>query len=148
MICHYQFPNMSEWLGCMIFHVLIFELSNANAPPVSRGVSMSLIFISISVMSLRWRHNEWDGVSYHPRLFTQPFVRRRSTKTSKLRVTGLCEGNSQMTGEFPSQRPVYKAENVSIWRRHHGRTNWPSWWLIDKHFLSIRMLISHLDHAT
>ena len=39
-------------------------------------------------------------------------------KTSKLRVTGLCVGNSPVTGEFPSQR-VSNAENVSIWRRHH-----------------------------
>ena len=32
--------------------------------------------------------------------------RRRSEKTSKLRVTGLCVGNSPLTGEFPAQRPV------------------------------------------
>ena len=44
--------------------------------------------------------------------------RRRSTKTSKLRVTGLCVGNSPVTGEFPAQR-TSNAENVSIWRRHH-----------------------------
>ena len=25
-------------------------------------------------------------------------------KASKLRVTGLCEGNSQVTGDFPAQR--------------------------------------------
>ena len=30
----------------------------------------------------------------------------RSKKTSKLRVTGLCAGNSPVTGEFPAQRPV------------------------------------------
>ena len=30
--------------------------------------------------------------------------RRRSKKTSKLRVTALCEGNSPLTGEFPTQR--------------------------------------------
>ena len=47
-------------------------------------------------ISLRWRHNDHDGVSNHQphgcllnRLF-----RRRSNKTSKLRVTGLCVGNS------------------------------------------------------
>ena len=32
--------------------------------------------------------------------------RRRSKKTSKLQVTGLCEGNSPVTDEFPSQRQV------------------------------------------
>ena len=42
-------------------------------------------------------------------------------KTSKLRVTGLCEGNSPVTGEFPSQR-ASNAENVSIWWRRHVQT--------------------------
>ena len=41
--------------------------------------------------ALQWRHDRRDSVSNHqPRLF-----RRRSKKTSKLRVTGLCAGNSQ-----------------------------------------------------
>ena len=31
-------------------------------------------------------------------------LRRRSKKASKLRVTGLCVGNSPMTGEFPPHR--------------------------------------------
>ena len=39
-------------------------------------------------------------------------------KISKLRVTGLCEGNSPVTGEFPAQR-ASNAENVSIWWSHH-----------------------------
>ena len=40
---------------------------------------------------------------------------------SKLRVTGLCEGNSPVTGEFPAQM-ASNAENVSIWWRHHVLT--------------------------
>ena len=32
--------------------------------------------------------------------------RRRSMNTSKLRVIGLCAGNSPMTGEFPAQKTV------------------------------------------
>ena len=70
--------------------------------------------------SLRWRHNDHAGVSNHQphgcllnRLF-----RRKSKKTSKLRVTGLCARNSPGTGEFPAQMASY-AENVSIWWRHH-----------------------------
>ena len=46
------------------------------------------------------------------------YSRRRSKKTSKLRVTGFCEGNSPATGEFPAQR-ASNAENVSLWWRHH-----------------------------
>ena len=45
--------------------------------------------------------------------------RHRSKKTSKLRVTGLCAGNSPVTGEFHAQR-ASNAVNVSIWWRHHG----------------------------
>ena len=43
-------------------------------------------------------------------------------KTPKLHVTGLCDGNSPVTGEFPAQR-TSNAENVSILWRHHGETH-------------------------
>ena len=69
--------------------------------------------------TLRWFHNGHDSVSNHQphdcllhRLF-----RRRSKRTSKLRVTGLCAGNSSGTGEFPTQM-ASNTENVSIWWRH------------------------------
>ena len=39
-------------------------------------------------------------------------------KKSKLRVTGLCAGNSPWTGEFPAHI-ASNAENISIWWRHH-----------------------------
>ena len=71
-------------------------------------------------ISLQWRHNDYDGVSIHQphgcllkRLFG-----RRSKKTPKLRVTGLCVGNSPGTSEFPAQM-ASNAENASIWWRHH-----------------------------
>ena len=70
--------------------------------------------------SLEWRHNGWDSVSNHQphdHLLNRLF-RRRSKKTSKLRVTGLCGGNSPGTGEFPAQM-ASNVENVSIWWRHH-----------------------------
>ena len=52
-------------------------------------------------------------------VYSTVYSRRRSKKTSKLRGTGLCAGNSPVTGEFPAQR-ASNAENVSIWWRHHG----------------------------
>ena len=51
-------------------------------------------------------------------VYSTVYPRRRSRKTSKLRITGLCRGNSPVTGEFPAQR-ASNAENVSIWWRHH-----------------------------
>ena len=75
---------------------------------------------SASSDSLQWRHNGHDSVSNHqlPECLLSRLIRRRSKKTSKLRVTGLCAGNSPETGEFPAQR-ASNAENVSIWWRHH-----------------------------
>ena len=70
--------------------------------------------------SLQWRQNEHDGVSNHWSLDCLPncLSRPRSKKISKLCVTGLCEGNSPVTGELPAQR-ASNAENVSIWWCHH-----------------------------
>ena len=71
-------------------------------------------------LSLQWRHNGSDGVSNHlpPHCLLDRLFRRRSKKTSKLRVIGLCLGNSTLTGEFPAQM-ADDAENGSIWWRHH-----------------------------
>ena len=71
--------------------------------------------------SLKWRHNERDGVSNHRHFdcLLNPFFRRSSKKASKLHATGLCVGNSPVTGEFLAQR-ASNAENITIWWRHHG----------------------------
>ena len=86
-----------------------------------------MIKIGIEHMPLQWRHNGHDNVSNHQphdcllnRLF-----RRRSKKTSKLRVTGLCAGNSPGAGEFPSQMASY-AENVSMFP--HKASDAELWW--------------------
>ena len=58
------------------------------------------------VATLQWCHNECDGVSNHEPTdcLLKRLFRRKSKKTSKLCVTGLCAGNSLVTGEFPAQR--------------------------------------------
>ena len=74
------------------------------------------------VFPLHWRHIERDGVSnnqLHYCLLNCSCRHHRSKKTSKLRVTGLCAGNSPVTGEFSAQKARY-AENVYIWWRHHA----------------------------
>ena len=72
-------------------------------------------------LALRWRRNGHGGVSNHQphRCLLNRLFGCRSKKTSKLRVTGLCVGNSPGTGEFPAQM-ASNAENVSIRWRHHG----------------------------
>ena len=83
------------------------------------GVYMGIEFMTTIelLVTLQWHHNDHNGVSKH-----QPhgccLLRCRSKKTSKLRVTGLCAGNSPLTSEFPAQR-ASNAEYVSIWWGHH-----------------------------
>ena len=74
----------------------------------------------VSLSILQWRHNECDGISDHQPhdCLLKRLFRRRSKKISKLCVTGLCAGNSPVTGEFPTKSDS-NAENVSIWRHHH-----------------------------
>ena len=99
---------------------------------------------------LLWRHNGRDSVLNHqPRdCLLNRLFRRRSKKTSKLRVTGLCAGNSPGTGEFPAQM-ASNAENVPIWWRHHGTrpclnivSNKLWFWVDWTHGLSLYQLFS------
>ena len=102
-------------------NVCIHELYylSSHSPFFFQFCICSSEMVEVNTYTLRWRHNDHAGVSNHQphgcllnRLF-----RRNSKKTSKLRVTGLCAGNSPGTGEFPAQMASY-AENVSIWWRH------------------------------
>ena len=59
-------------------------------------------------ITLQWRHNGPDGISNR-----QPYdcllnrlLRHRSKKTSKLRITGLCAGNSPGSVNSPHKGPV------------------------------------------
>ena len=115
------FSKLLHWRCPESFSVL--SLFGQTPIPTIKG--------SITVTSwwTRWRR---DCLLH--RLFS-----RRPKKTSKLRNTGLCEGNSQGTGEFPTQR-ASNAENLFIWLRDHG-SPWPtlnlprlvptgSWWYV------------------
>ena len=84
--------------------------------------------------ALWWRHNDHDSVSNHQphgcllnRLF-----RRRSKKTSKLRVTGLCAGKSpgpvNSLHKGPVTRKMFPFDDV-IMMRHVAWRAWLNWTL-------------------
>ena len=132
-ICHVlalrtENPQSSE----VTFKILIHRHRYAwpkmsNAPHFGSEIFCEYEGWSILLLSplyytpLQWRHNEHDGVSNHQPhdCLLNHLFRRRSKKTSKLRFTSLCAGNSLGTGEFPAQMASY-AENISIWWRHHA----------------------------
>ena len=128
-----EFPSRMVMWGFYILFVLSLKNQRANnliVGDLRRSCGVTVMWneiahgthnIPIPAIALHWRNNGLDGVSNH-----QPYdcllnrlFRRRSKKISELRVTGLCVGNSPVSGEFPAQR-ASNAENVSIWWRHHG----------------------------
>ena len=68
--------------------------------------------------TLQWRHNGCDGVlnyQSHDWLLNRLF-RRRSKKVSKLRVTGLCAGNSPGNSQYkwPVTRKIFPFHDVTM----------------------------------
>ena len=105
----------------MHWSYISFALNNQNDDTTELTSSDEVCGILISKSdSLQWRHKDRDGISNHQRLdcFLHHLLRHRSKKTSKLCVTGPCEGNVLVTSEFPSQR-ASNVEKVSIWWCHH-----------------------------
>ena len=84
---------------------------------------------NLSIFTLQWCRNGHDSVSNHQPhdCLINHLFRHWSKKTSKLHDTGLCVGNSLMTGEFPAQM-ASNAENGSNWWRHYDLCD-RSWYL-------------------
>ena len=91
----------------------------------------SYLPISFTYTSIQWRYYERDAVSNHGRrdCLLNRLLRLRSKKTSKHRVTCLCEGTSPVIGEFPAERASY-AQDVSIWLRHIVLIKWHVCWFL------------------
>ena len=84
--------------------------------------------------TLQWRHNERNGVSNHRRLdcLFKRLFRRRSKKTSKHCVTGLCERNSTVAGQFPKEpfaRKMFSFDDITT----------------KKHQLAIHLVLNDVD---
>ena len=116
-----EWSGLKEW--CRYRQVkkeifLVWSLSSNKSSDIHTSIFATIVHPS---PGLQWRHNGRDSVSKHQSYdcFLNRLFRRRSKNKSKLRVTGLCAGNSPGTGEFPAQMGS-NAENVSIWWRHHA----------------------------
>ena len=86
----------------------------------TKSIDPSLVIYIWLGNILQCRHNGRYSASNHQThdCLHSSLFKCRSKKTSKLRVTGLCVGNSPVTGEFPAQM-ASNAEKVIIWWRHH-----------------------------
>ena len=113
----------TEWLSTSRFASSTIHLTISYNAICMFGNMINVTLLPLQLQwrqSLQWRPNDRDGVPTHWRLsgLLNRLFRRRSKKTTNLRVNGLSDGNSPVTDEFPSQR-ASNAENASIWWRHH-----------------------------
>ena len=139
-------PHKGQWRGALMFSVICVWINglvnNREAGDLRRHrghYHINVMFIScLSFVQLighqtthkhthtplQWRHNGHDCLSNHQPhdCWLNRLFRRTSKNTSKLRVTGLCAGNSPGTGDIPAQM-ASNAGNVSIWWRHHANTH-------------------------
>ena len=111
-----QSNAVSHWLGPNLESALCIypQIMHGSASRLQRDVSAvharpnglvinitftGRIYTYTAKCSLQWSHNGCDGVSNHQphHCLLNRLFRRRSKKTPKLRVTGLCAGNSPVT---------------------------------------------------
>ena len=116
---HFKYGNHS----IVVCDVIVMALYIVIVYNIKSHTSLVICYSTLPglhcVVSLQWRHDERDCVSnHHPHdCLLHRLFRRRSKKTSKLRVAGLCAENSRVTGEFPTKM-ASNAEKVSIWWCH------------------------------
>ena len=120
-----------------------FIISHISILTESTALLFLIIYISIEIFIITqivrhikciWIYTEGKCISSHGSdfivsamdsqitiswLFYSDDYSGANQKTSKLCVTVLCEGNSPVTGKFPTER-VSNAENVSIWWSYHA----------------------------
>ena len=79
---------------------------------------MNVTWWTVLEWPLQWRHHDHGGVSNHQphRCLLNRLFRRRSKKSSKLRVTGLCVGNHRgpvnSPHKWPETRKMFPFDDV------------------------------------
>ena len=104
-ICNVSLIDLARSCRAVIYTIFYMATHSVRyACPCHPGLQHD----ATSTYSLRRRHNGRDSVSNHQPhdCFLNRLFRRRSKKTSKLRVTGLCVGNSPGLVNSPHKWPV------------------------------------------
>ena len=106
-----RLSNINNWYFCIIWCISQF---------IQHNNQLTKTPTSTSIIPLRWRHNERDSVSNHQphSCLLNRLFRRRSKKTSKLRVTGLCVWNSPVNSphKWPVMRKMLPFDDVIMHR--------------------------------
>ena len=95
-----------SYTKAILFYKIWITMEKSLVKLASGAKLSAVIILSCLFQTLPWHHNERDGVSNHQCLgcLHNCLFRHRSIKTSKLHITGLCQGNPLVTSGYPSQR--------------------------------------------
>ena len=112
------YPFSSLWLyiyisGCCIPRILWVSLNKLDGRTMfSLKIHYVLFYFALNtcgyMIRCKWNYNDVimstmaSKITSLTIVYSTVYSRCRPKKTSKLRVTGLCEGNSPVTGEFPT----------------------------------------------
>ena len=111
-LIHCQFDDLYHMCTCSVYH---HRIGSMNHYPLfivrswNNGLRcMSCYIRRYQPTTLQWRHNGRDGVwNYQPPdCLLNRLLGRTSKKISKIRVTGLCVGNSPWPVNSPHKGPV------------------------------------------
>ena len=94
MHCHHRIGLEISVKALMLLSQIPPEWARSGCTPFQH--------FSYIIIALQWHHNACDGISNHPPLdcLLNHLCRRRSKEISKLRVTGLCAGNSPVAPQI------------------------------------------------
>ena len=143
-----------------VFLALTHRYINTTRFPLVTDLNMFLVIKGHYSKWSTWPHDisqhfELGEGTHISQLFNQLLIQAQIKETSKLCVTGLCEGNSPVTGELPTQR-VSNMENpfhyfitrtVNFCRNlPYGNTITWSWWRHELQMLSTLLPLSRGIH--
>ena len=119
---------VTDRFHCIMCSVLIYRIFYAYPWELFHWLNDNGTIAPVSVKwpwisgqyTLQWRHNGRDSISNHqPHVcFLNRLFRHRSKKTSKLRVTGLCAGNSPH--KWPVTRKSFHL--MMSWNHNQAKT--------------------------
>ena len=106
--CQFQTSPGFTYLFKIMFSLIQTLFEKVKLSLTHRGLVTHMrpwtgsLLVMIVPWSLRWRHNGHDSVTNHQphHCLLNRLLGCRSKKTSKLRVNGLCAGNSPVRGQW------------------------------------------------
>ena len=117
--------------------------------------SRNAVVLAKSIM-VKWkhyviRHVIESSVAYRSFIFAMPNFMMTSSNENIFRVTGLCAGNSPITGEFLSQRPVTRTSDVFFdlcLNTRLSKQSWGWWFETPSHSLWRHCYVFCLCHRS